>query len=210
MRKLTLSLISLLSLNSMLIAGGDVVEIVEAEATEVITSESGFYLGLGVSRMALNNDYSGEEFSVTGLMLQAGYQYNRYLALEGRYSFDISDVQYDHGNVLQADIDNYPGNFSNLAAYVKGMYPIGDFRPYLLIGYGEVALTNIPLGGPGISADRAESGFQWGLGADYKFTESVSVFIDYLRAYDGNGFDGRAVDVDVSSDMWTLGVSYRF
>lgn len=204
------TLVPLVVLSGILAAGGDVAAITNDEVVPVSVNDSGFYLGLGINRMALHNDYSDEEFSVTGLMVQAGYQYNQYLAIEGRYSFDVSNVHYDHGNILHPDIDDYPGSFTNLALYAKGMYPIGNFKPYILLGYGEVALTNIPLGGPGISADRAEKGFQWGLGAEYKFTEAVSVFGDYVRAYDGTGFDGRAMDVDVSADVWTLGVAYTF
>ncbi len=210
MKLINRTFVSLVVLSGILAAGGNVKTMMQKKTVPVTVSESGFYLGVGVNRMALNNDYTDEEFSVTGVMLQAGYQYNQYLAIEGRYNFDVSDVHYDHGTVLHPDIDDYPGNFTNLALYVKGMYPIGNFTPYLLLGYGEVALTNIPLGGPGISADRAEKGFQWGLGADYQFTEAISVFGDYVRAYDGTGFDGRAVDVDVSADIWTLGIKYTF
>lgn len=209
--KLSNRIVVLLVISStILIGGGNVATLSQKKTVPVNVKENGFYVGLGMNRMALNNDYTDEEFSVTGLMLQAGYQYNQYLAIEGRYNFDIGDVDYDHGTVLHPDIDDYPGNFTNLAVYVKGTYPIGNFTPYVLLGYGEVALTNIPLGGPGISADRAEKGFQWGLGAGYQFTEAISFFVDYVRAYDGTGFDGRAADVDVSADIWTLGIRYTF
>ena len=210
MRNSVLSLVSILALSGMAYAGGDVTEIEEVVEVLPVVDDSGFYLGLGISWMSLDNDYNGEDFSANGIMLQAGYQINQYFAIEGRYTHNIGDVEYNHGTSINPNYDDYPTDFTNLALYAKGMYSIGDFTPYVLLGYGEVALTNIPLGGPGISADRAEQGFQWGLGASYDFTEDIAIFVDYVNMYDGTGFDKRAVDADISADTWTLGVTYKF
>ncbi len=195
---------------SHLFAGGNVAPIEESVIAPVVINDSGFYLGLGFSSMSLNNDLTDEEFSANGIMLQAGYQYNRYIAVEGRYTLHMGDVEYDHGSTSNPNYDDYPADFTNIAIYLKPMYPIGDFSIYALLGYGEVELTNIPLGGPGIGADRAESGFQWGLGASYAFNENISGFVDYVRMYDGTGFNYRAMDADIVADAWTLGVSYKF
>ena len=210
MKKSALSLVSILALSSMVYAGGDIAPVEEVVEVPIVIDDSGFYIGFGISWMSLDNDYNGEEFSANGIILQAGYQINSYFAIEGRYTHDVGDVEYDHGTSINPNYDDYPTDFTNLAVYAKGMYPIGDFTPYVLLVYGEVALTNIPLGGPGISADRAETGFQWGLGASYNFTENIAVFVDYVNMYDGTGFDERAVDVDISADTWTLGVTYKF
>ena len=212
MKKFTLSLVSVLALSGFSYAGGNIVPVVIAPVVVVpeVVDESSFYLGIGFSSMSLNNDLTDEEFSANGVMLQAGYQYNRYIAIEGRYTLHVGDVEYDHGTTSSPDYDNYPTDFTNAAIYLKPMYPIDDFSIYALLGYGEVELTNIPLGGPGISADRAESGFQWGLGASYTFNENISGFIDYVRMYDDTGFDYRAMDADITADAWTLGVSYEF
>ena len=210
MRNSVLSLVSILALSGMAYAGGDVTPIEEVVEVLPVVDDSEFYLGLGISWMSLDNDYNGEAFSANAIMLQAGYQINQYFAIEGRYTHDVGDVEYDHGTSINPNYDAYPTDFTNLALYAKGMYPIGDFTPYVLLGYGEVALTNIPLGGAGISADRAEQGFQWGLGASYDFTENIAVFVDYVNMYNGTGFDERAVNADISADTWTLGVTYKF
>jgi opacity protein-like surface antigen len=86
------------------------------------------------------------------------------------------------------------------------MYPVGNFNLYALLGYGEVEITNIPLG----DVDRAEDGFQWGLGAGYQVNNEISVFIDYTQMYNDTGFDYRAVNSDILADAWTLGLSYKF
>ena len=211
MKKITLSVISVIVLSSAGVAGGNIaIPVSVPKVVEPIMSESAFYVGSGMSYMSLRDDLSDEEFTATGVMLQAGYQFNKYFAIEGRYTRDISDVEYDHGDTVNPDYDDYPTDFSNIAIYLKPMYPVNNFNFYALLGYGRTELTNIPLGGPGISADRAESGFQWGLGAAYEVTENISVFVDYVRFYDDTGFDYRAQHADVNSDAWTLGVSYKF
>lgn len=198
----------MMALNGLCYAGGDIAP-VEPEVTvpEVAAaSGSGFYVGLGVSAMSLRDDDSDEEFSATGLALQAGYQFNQYFALEGRYTFNVSDVEYDHGTTSNPDYDDYPTDFSNAGIYLKPMYPIDNFKLYALLGYGEVKLTDVPVAG----VDSAENGFQWGLGASYSFNENISAFVDYVRAYDDTGFGCCAREANVIADLWTLGVSYKF
>lgn len=203
-----------LALSTGLYAGGDMTPAVEPvvpiiEET-VAVSESAFYVGIGVSLLSLEDDYSKEEFSSNGVTLQAGYQYNEYLAIEGRFTRDVGDVSYDHGSDPKANggmnIDDYPTDFTNIGIYIKPMYTVDNFTAYALLGYGEVELTNIPQG----DDDRTEAGFQWGLGASYLFHENMSFFIDYLRMYDGEGFDGRAYKRDVLADAWTFGITYKF
>ena len=206
-----LSIVSVLALSGVSFAGGNIMMVEEPIAVvPVVVDESSFYVGLGFSSMRLNNDLTDEEFSANAMMLQAGYQYNRYLAIEGRYTFHVGDVEYEHGTTINPDYSDYPTDFENVAVYLKPMYPIDDFSVYALLGYGEVGLTNIPLGGAGISADRAEGGFQWGLGAGYNVNESIAVFVDYVRMYDDIGFDKRAQSADIVADAWTFGISYKF
>ena len=211
MKKSLFFLFPILAFSGLCFADGDMAPLEESVVTDpVVVEERGFYGGIGLTSMSLNNDLTNEEFSAMGFMVQAGYQYNRYIAIEGRYTVHVGDLEYDHGSTANPDYSDYPGDFTNIAIYLKPIYPIGDFSIYALLGYGEVELTNIPLGGSGISADRAESGFQWGLGAGYTFNKNITAFIDYVRMYDGTGFDHRAMDADIDADVWTLGVSYQF
>ena len=204
MKKNLLSLVSILALSGVSFAGGDMATAVEpvVEIPEVVVDNSAFYLGLGFGEAKVNDDDTSEEFKSTTMMLQAGYQYNEYVALEGRYTFGF-DTDYSPGNTNSQSGD-YNGDFSSWGIYVKHMYPIGDFNLYALLGYGGVMLDDLAGG------DAYESAFQWGLGAGYAFTEQVSVFVDYVSLYDDTGFDYRARLDDVDSDTWTLGVSYKF
>ena len=204
MKKTTLSIVSILALSGLSYAGGNVAPIEEPVAVAVapVIDHSAFYIGVGIGESTVNDDWSSEEFSATTIMLQAGYQYNEYLSIEGRYTFGF-DTDYDPGitNSLSSD---YDGDISNWGIYLKPMYPVGNFTLYALLGYGGVMLDDLAGG------DAYEDGFQWGLGAGYSFTEEVSVFVDYVSLYDDTGFDYRAQLDNIDSNAWTLGVSYKF
>lgn len=202
MKKTTLSIVSILALNGLVFAGGDIAPVEPVIQTPIITEQSPFYLGIGLGNTTLNDDTTDEEFSSTGVMLQAGYQYNAYIALEGRYSFGFS-TDYDQGTT-NGIAGGYNGDLSNWGIYVKPMYPIGDFSVYALLGYGGVMLDDISGG------DAYESGFQWGLGASYAINQRISLFVDYVSLYDDTGFDYVARLDDIDSDTWTVGLSYRF
>ncbi len=198
MKKVTLSLVSIMALSGLAFAGGDIAPVVEEPI--IVEDNSAFYIGLGFGGAQLNVDATSEEFTSTAMMLQAGYQYNEYVALEGRYSFGFS-TDYDQG--ITTGLATY-GDISSWGIYVKPMYPIGDFSIYGLLGYGGVMLSDVRNG------DAYENGFQYGLGASYNVTENVSVFADYVWLYDDTGFDYVAISNDVDVNVWTLGVSYEF
>ena len=202
MKKTTLSIVSILALSGLAFGGGDIAPIEPVVETPVVVETSPFYVGIGIGTAAVNDDVTNEEFESTTLMLQAGYKFNQYVALEGRYTFGF-DTDYDPGNTTASSSD-YDGEFSSWGLYVKPMYPIGDFSLYALLGYGGVMLDDLAGG------DAYEDGFQWGLGADYAVNDNFSIFVDYVKLYDDTGFDYRAKNDDVDSDTWTLGVSYRF
>lgn len=164
-----------------------------------------FYVGIGASPMELLDDGTDETFKTTSASILIGYQYNKYLAVEGRYSLSVGKVAYHTTNTILAD-DNYPTDFTNVAIYLKPIYPIGYLSLYGLIGYGEVGLTNIPKG----DVDRAEAGGQFGAGVSYKVNKNISIFMDYISLYDGRGFDHLGTSYKHQSTMSTFGASYKF
>lgn len=206
MRKVGVSILLILTLNSMVFAGGK--HVAPPYEPPIAVPMDAFYVGVGLSGLSLRDDASDEEFSALGVMLQVGYQYNQYIAIEGRYTINVGDLEYDNGKTQNPAYDDYPADFSNIGIYLKPMLPMGDLVIYGLLGYGQTKLTNMPLSAG--SADRAENGFQWGGGMQYNLGENIVVFADYVRFYDDTGFDYRATTANVVSDAWTLGVSYKF
>jgi len=187
---------------STLFAGGDIMH----PQTAVSKTSKKFYIGIGVSDMRLCNEGSDEAFSVTGALFQLGYQINPYLAVEARYVTRVSDVRYDPGHTAFPADDHYPADFSNIGLYLKPQYPIGGVTLYGLLGYGEVRITNVPIG----DVARAEAGLQWGVGISYAIKEDLRVFVDYMSLYDGRGFDDLATLYDHKAALITIGLSYRF
>ena len=91
--------------------------------------------------------------------------------------------------------------------FVKPQYPVSeDFSVYALLGFGGVIMDGIN----GAAVDVDETGFQWGIGANYLATENISVFIDYTSLatdMDGLYWDGA---LEVDADAITIGVNYLF
>ena len=201
MNKMKYLPLAIVILGSFALAGGDLTPLDEAETDVLTVNSSGVYIGTGIGTMAVNFDFYGEEFSAKTMMLQAGYAYSQYAALEARVTFGCCS-DYDTGS--NTNVTAYNGTMSSWGMYVKPMYPINDFSVYGLLGYGGVMISELNGG------DAYESGFQWGLGMQYAYTERMSVFVDYLSLYDDAGFDYVGATGNVDSDTWTIGLNYRF
>ncbi len=196
MKKLLLSIV--FALTPALYAGGDI--------TPTIENNSALYIGIGASMMSLNADLTDESMETIGGTIQVGYEYNKYIAVELRYTANVAKIEYDPGTTANITNDDYPANFTNIGIYLKPTYPIGDLSLYGLIGYGSTTFTNLPVGG----GDRTESSFQYGVGASYRTTENISLFVDYVNLYDDAGIDGHFIASDILIEVVTVGVSYRF
>jgi hypothetical protein len=180
---------------TMTFAGGNIapVEPVEVAVEVAAPVESGFYVGAGYSYIDTTvkaYGLSADEGIDAGTIL-AGYDVNKYFAIEGRYAFS-ADV--DFGNA-RADFD---GDVWGI--FAKPQYPVNeDFKVYALLGYGETSLVND--GGS----------FQYGLGGAYSVTEKVAVFADWVRAYDDEDEITYVLgDGEVTQDAFTVGLTYSF
>ena len=75
-------------------------------------------------------------------MIDAGYKFNPYIAVEGRYSFGISssnDLGWTNGLNSDITVDSW-------GLYVKPMYPVTDaMNIYALLGYGSTDANMIIL-----------------------------------------------------------------
>ncbi len=217
MKKITFSLVSILALSGLSFAGGSVAPVVPIEEPIVeapaAVESSAFYVGLGYSYVSSNRAATlhtpGEsdhgkivkdmDSNGHNVLLQAGYQFNQYLAVEGRYTLSVSDLtlvnNLDNGNEKDVDID-----VSNIALYLKPIYPIGDFSIYGLLGYGET------------KRNHTMRVFQWGLGAQYAIRDNLLIFADYTRWYDEEDelhpSEPRLLDTDFPAV--SIGLTYKF
>jgi len=198
MKKFNLSLIALLAMGTFAMAGGDIAPVEPVVETPMVEESTGaFYVGLGYSYMNMNIDAHTDTGTLTNLvsvdeqdhngdavLLLAGYNFNEYVGVEARYA-------------------GFTDCLENTAIYLKPMYPVGPVTVYGLLGYGETSYDNG-------AVDLSESGFQWGIGANYGIMDNVAVFVDYTRLYDDSGFDNHLTHVDFMVDAVSVGVTYTF
>ena len=212
MKKFNLTLVAVLAMSTFAVAGGDIAPVEPIVETPVIVEEdnSAFYLGLGygyfAEKVELGAPFNEDEtFDMNSVMFQAGYQFNKYVAAEGRYWLGVSD--------LKGDNETLTGDFSTWGIYVKPQYPVAEaFNIYALLGYASTELKFDA--GQGTEYFDSDS-FSWGLGAEYLFTENVSVFVDYTALaytdeFKSNGVTLPKNTVDVTIDTVNVGVSYKF
>lgn len=213
MKKFTLSVAAVMAMSTFAIAGGDIAPVEPiVEAPVAVASDAGFYAGLAYGSVSTELDASfGTEAENVDIdhdtvMFQAGYKFNKYVAVEGRYWTAAGDADVDFSYTDSANPQNNESGSGSIdddssvwGIYVKPMYPVTEaFDVYALLGYG-----NVELDFEGESED--DSGFQWGLGASYAVNNNFAVFADYVSMYDDD-----IDDVDVTVDSWNFGVTYKF
>lgn len=220
MKKIVLSIVAMSCVSSFAIAGGDMKDVepaVEPVIPMVSENNSGPYLGLALSTVSVRpsseslNFISEEDHQdrLGNIVLVAGYNFNEYFAIEGRYT----------DSIVEEDIVEMDG----WSIFAKPQYPINeDFSIYGLLGYGNVNVNSTPgtvwvnTIGDTSNVGTDESGFQWGLGVSYNMMENISLYLDYTSLADGadglwyyNGSGGTPPN-SIDVDALTFGVNYQF
>ena len=222
MKNLTLSLVAVLAMSSFAVAGGDIAPVEEPIVVEPVVDNGRFYIGIGYGYFdqtmdSIDNSALNLETETDNVMLQAGYQFNEYIAVEGRYWLAAGDATW----TASASLDNLvgtsgdiSGDYSSWGIYVKPMYPVTDaFNVYALLGYASTSLDADTYNNFDWDTDE----FSWGLGAEFGVTENVFFFADYVNLGAPDSFDWTnngvtTSDVDVDGDIYTfnVGVTYKF
>jgi len=225
MKNFKLSVVTVLAMSAFAVAGGDIEPVVEPMVVEEVASDSGFYIGGAYS---LSNQETNWQNSVDGsfvgsekferdssaYMLQAGYKFNQYIAIEGRY-WDSMETDTWSSNQQWGNYSNSDGDWSAWGIYAKPMYPVTEaVDVYALLGYGNVSIEDKWSNNTSLLD---ENGFQWGIGASFDITDNLSLFADYVVlcsdegetfvSADG-GFDSETVETSMSTV--NIGLSYKF
>ncbi|PTB83829.1 hypothetical protein C9926_00855 [Sulfurovum lithotrophicum] len=200
-----LSLTTLLLSSTFTFAGGGGKGVIKAVEPVMAIPEmevvKDYYVGVGYSCAQVTGDNPDQEFLAMGAVsLDVGYQINTFLALEGRYTHSIGDINYKTWNI-DRDLDG--SSLTNLGIYLKPQYNFDAFGIYSLLGYGQVKLDDG-------QETYTENSLQYGLGTTFTIMETT-IFIDYRRLYDGEGFDSLSTsEQDVAANSYTLGINYLF
>ena len=198
MKKIVLSVWAIAAMSSLGFAGGDIAPVASEMTPSAI--EKNFYAGLGLTGVGTStedvnifSEESGQD-RTGNLSLLAGYEFNPYIAVEGRYSMYVTEEDY-----LNTDF---------WGIYAKPQYPVSeDFTIYALLGFGGTTVVGINTA----AIDLDDTGFQWGLGASYDVSDDIAVFVDYVSVADDMTPDAwNGTTPDVSIGAITLGITYRF
>lgn len=152
--------------------------------------EQGFYVGGLYSFVNLDFDEIDETIEPKALALQAGWNFSKFLAVEGRLGFDAGS---DEIAGIDVKVENY---FSGL---LRGTVPFNDtFSVYGLIGFtsGKLEVSDADE-----SVSDTDSGFSYGVGAEMTFAGRHGISLEWARLIPGDGYDADAVSV---------GYRYRF
>ncbi len=202
MNTIKLSVVALLLTSTIAMAGGKNGGAPESEVVPIVVEPAltGFYAGLGYSCLQMDIDEPADIDirSMTALSITAGYNFNEYFAIEGRYTASLGDLDVETGNTERDEA----WDMSNIGVYLKPQYNIDTFTVYGLLGYGQLTLDD--------DFSRSVSSFQYGLGVNMMATDNVGIFIDYRRLYDDEDFDGLSIDEIVTANSYTVGVNYHF
>jgi OOP family OmpA-OmpF porin len=191
--------------------------------SSVQAADTGFYVGgsLGQSKI---NDFSGSDIDAdlatnysiisttstddtdTGWKVFAGYQFMKYLAVEGAYvgsgKFKANSiVTSPSAGIVDTEIKTDAWTISAL-----GILPLGDsFSLFGRVGvnFWSADISATGSGGGGTAAySESDDGTDWvyGVGAAYKFTDNFSVRGEWERYDFGDG----------DADLLSAGVSWSF
>ena len=205
MKRIVLSVWAVAALSNLGFAGGDMKEVepaIEPVVEVVEEAEKNFYVGLGLSALSTREgslDFFSKEDGQdrTGnIALMAGYEFNPYVAVEGRYSMYIAEEDFLNNDIW--------------GIYVKPQYPVTEaFKVYALLGFGGITVDGVN----GADIDVDDTGFQWGLGASFGVAEDIGIFVDYTSVasdMDADAWFGAPTNVNVDTDAITVGVTYNF
>lgn len=203
---------------------------------------TGFYLGAGAGQSRYNMDfgsqvmnaYGSTVFAVTGASLDrthdtawrifGGYQFSPYVAVEGGWQ-DLGSAKGNYALRNTANGETFSRraewDLSGFNATLVGMYPFAE--RFAVMGKVGAFFSKLEFSETTTDADGARSTFNgtdddqvrltWGVGGSYRFTDNLSVRLDWDRiekvgqtfalTEDGNGRFSHV-------DLWSLNLVWRF
>jgi len=215
MKKILITLSTIIAMTSNSFAGGKVVAPVEAAVVPIpaLISPIPLYLGLGAVAAFIKRDGcacadgSAMKDRRFGGVLRAGYDFNDYIGIEAR--------------VLKTFGSNTFSTTEHYGLFLKPQYHLLDqMNVYGLLGYGR---TTVDYTNGVKSSSNSKNGFSYGAGFEYDFTSEEDEG-NYDRDFDGKGDQekgwGMWVDVqhllsnagtmNTDSDVVTAGITYDF
>lgn len=186
--------------------------------------DSGWYIGgnVGQSRATIDEDNITEDLVAggatsinidsdekdIGYKLFGGYQFNRYLALEGGY-FDLGEFGFDATTVPAGTLDGKI-RVKGLNFDVVGMFPFTEkLSAFGRLGVNYAKVDDSFHGSGAVVADSSpdsnDTNYKYGAGLQYNFTPALAMRLEAERYRVDD-----AVENDGDIDLASIGLVYRF
>jgi len=162
----------------------------------------GLYIGLGYANtnIDVSTDYADlGDLSTDSVVFLAGYDFNEYLGIEGRYYLNSSEAAYEYYLADTPLSGKYKAE--SFAIYAKPQYNFMMLNIYALLGMSSNDYTATTL----LGGDSSDTLFSWGAGVKLNITQSLGAFVDYTNMGES---DNILSSTDLSS--WNIGFSYKF
>ena len=164
------------------------------QAPSVVDSGPYVGIGYGFGTTSVSVDGFGSNSLVgttdsDNVFIQAGYNFNSFVAVEGRYGYGVENG-FDNTSV------------DTFALYAKPQFPVtSELNVYGLLGYAwSTSYCDTCF-------DTDFDGLAYGLGASYEVTPKVEVFVDYTNVYQDTVAIGYA---DVDQDLYSVNVGVTY
>ncbi len=176
-----------------------------------VVAKKNWYVGLD----ALAGRFETNSGVCTGLgdiVAKVGYNFNKYIGVEGRAGF----------GVIEADHDSNIGGTSkikeNYGIYLKPQLPLGDkVSLFGLAGYAKAKVDSKSTSIGGLSGKLDEASPSFGLGLEYMINDTWSIVAEGIRLlHKVEASTGTYTPVpnpaedDINLDTFGLGVNYKF
>lgn len=173
-------------------------------------AHEGLYVGGSYQAANFKTDVAGTDKAKAHMFnLVTGYDFNQYLAVEGRIGVPVSSEKYSENT---NSIKGKPT--TSYALFAKGTFPINDmFSVYGLAGYGKSGYKvdyNLEekLGGKG-SVKVEKGSLQYAAGVEVNFTQNIAMTAEYgMYGYGKEKVGSKEAKYD--NKGFNLGIKYKF
>lgn len=151
-----------------------------------------WYYGFNAASFKVTDETDSSHLNFSGLLMKAGVNVSRNLALEAHSGLTIKK---SIGDILGAEHD---GQISTSSVYLRGNL---NFPDYTLFGLAGMTKLRSYVDGPVITNTTYSTSPAYGIGVDLFGDNTTAVTFQILRVFD---------DEDIHTDSINLGFSYYF
>ncbi len=145
------------------------------------------------------------------VVAKVGYNFNKYVGVEARAGFGITDADHDGGGTSELK--------ENYGLYLKPQLPLGDkVSLFGLLGYAKAKVESTGGSDGSLIGTVNEASPSFGLGLEFNINDSWSVVAEGVRLLHGaentygvlNSTPNTKLEDDINLDTYGLGVNYKF